>query len=41
MLRPSAFEHEKWELYNMREDFGLANDLSDEYPKKVEHMKKV
>ena len=25
----------------MREDFGLANDLADKYPKKVEQMKKL
>ena len=35
------FDHDKWELYNMREDFGLANDLADKYPKKVEQMKKL
>ena len=32
-------EHDKWELYNMREDFGLANDLAKQHPEKVEEMK--
>jgi hypothetical protein len=35
------FAHDKWELYNMREDFGLANDLAAKYPQKVEEMKKL
>ena len=28
-----------WELYNMNEDFGLANDLADAEPEKLESMK--
>lgn len=40
-LRAERYEDDKWELYNMKEDFGLANDLSDKYPKKVEQMKKL
>ena len=27
----SDFEDDRWELYNTREDFGLAHDLADEY----------
>jgi len=38
-LRAESFAEDKWELYNMREDFGLSNDLSEKYPKKLEEMK--
>lgn len=33
------FSKDKWELYNLREDFGQANDLAAQYPKKLEEMK--
>ena len=34
-------DHDKWELYNMREDFGLANDLAAKMPEKVAEMKEL
>ncbi len=30
-----------WELYNLKEDFACAHDLADQYPEKLEEMKKV
>ena len=30
---------DEWELFNTRSDFTLMNDLSDEYPEKLEEMK--
>ena len=38
-LRTTDFSKDKWELYNMREDFGLATDLAAKYPQKLEEMK--
>ncbi|UOK43883.1 MULTISPECIES: arylsulfatase [Flavobacterium] len=38
-LRTNDFNKDKWELYNMKEDFGLANDLAAKYPEKLEEMK--
>ena len=38
-LRTTDYAKDKWELYNTREDFGLANDLSAKYPEKLEFMK--
>ncbi|MTH16616.1 arylsulfatase [Flavobacterium sp. LC2016-01] len=38
-LRTQDFNKDKWELYNMREDFGLANDLAAKNPKKLEELK--
>jgi arylsulfatase len=32
-------ENDKWELYNTREDFSLANNLADQYPEKLEELK--
>ncbi|MCB1069846.1 MAG: arylsulfatase, partial [Kiritimatiellae bacterium] len=32
---------DKWELFNTREDFTLMNDLSADYPEKLEEMKKL
>jgi arylsulfatase A-like enzyme len=37
--RTTDFSKDTWELYNMREDFGLATDLAAQYPDKVEAMK--
>jgi arylsulfatase A-like enzyme len=31
-------ETDTWELYNVREDFSLANNLADKHPKKVTEM---
>lgn len=32
------FSQDKWELYHMDEDFGLATDLAAKYPEKVKQM---
>ncbi len=37
----NPFQDEKWELYNVKEDFSLTNDLAAQYPEKVEEMKKL
>jgi arylsulfatase A-like enzyme len=37
--RVKDFAQDKWELYNMNDDFGLATDLAAKYPEKVESMK--
>ena len=37
--RTEDYAKDKWELYNMREDFGLATDLAAKYPDRVEQMK--
>ena len=37
--RTDDFAKDKWELYNVREDFGQATDLAAKYPEKVEEMK--
>ena len=34
-------QDEKWELYNVAEDFSLTNNLADQYPEKVEELKKL
>ena len=33
-----AFHEEKWELYNVEEDFSLTNNLAEENPEKVKEM---
>jgi arylsulfatase len=33
-------DKDKWELYNLNEDFSQAHDLSDKNPKKLEELKK-
>jgi arylsulfatase len=38
-LKP--LQDEKWELYNVKEDFSLTNNLAAQYPEKVEEMKKL
>ena len=34
-------DEEKWELYNVDEDFSLVNNLASEYPEKLEEMKSL
>lgn len=34
-----TFQEEKWELYNIEEDFSLVNDLADENPEKLNELK--
>lgn len=35
---PPPFASGEWELYNLKEDPAEINDLSSEYPQKVEKM---
>ena len=34
----NAFQDEKWELYNVEEDFSLTNNLAEKNPEKVKEM---
>jgi len=34
----NSFQDEKWELYNVKEDFSLTNNLADQNPEKVKEM---
>ncbi len=36
---PNRFENDKWELYNMDEDFNELNDLSAKEPEKLKELK--
>ncbi len=38
---PGHWENDKWELYNIDEDYSEANDLAAEHPEKLEEMKKI
>jgi arylsulfatase len=40
-LAPGHWENDKWELYNLDEDFSEASDLAAKYPDKVAEMKKI
>ena len=35
------FEQDEWELYHVAEDFSGANNLADEHPEKLAHLKRV
>ena len=35
----ATFENDKWELYNVEEDFSCAHDLAAKYPDKLEKLK--
>jgi arylsulfatase len=37
----NKLQDEKWELYNVKEDFSLANNLAAQNPEKVEELKKL
>ena len=37
-LKQQPLESDKWDLYNVREDFSLANNLAAEYPQKLEEL---
>ena len=37
----ATFENDKWELYNVEEDFSCAHDLAAKYPDKLEKLKGV
>lgn len=42
MLRGSVpFEKNKWELYNIEEDFSQAQDLASKYPEKVKELQAI
>lgn len=38
---PGNWEQDKWELYNLDEDFSQANDLAGKYPKKLAELKAI
>ena len=38
-LAPAHWEKDKWELYNLDEDFSEANDLAAKFPKKLVQLK--
>jgi arylsulfatase len=35
------FDQDKWELYNVAEDFSESTNLADKYPEKLEELKKI
>ncbi|WP_161830715.1 arylsulfatase [Steroidobacter agaridevorans] len=35
------FDHDRWELYKIDDDFSQAKDLSSRYPEKLEELKKL
>jgi arylsulfatase len=37
----SSYDDEKWELYNMNEDFNEVTNLAEKYPSMVEELKKL
>jgi arylsulfatase len=38
---PGNWDQDKWELYNIDEDYSEARDLAEEHPEKVEELKKI
>src|SRR5262249_52583019 len=36
--RVASFDKDKWELYNVREDFSQSNDLAAKNPKKLQEL---
>lgn len=38
---PGNWDNDKWELYNIDEDFSESKNLAAEYPEKLEEMKKI
>jgi arylsulfatase len=40
-MKGPALDQDKWELFNTKEDFSLANDLSSSNPEKLDEMKKL
>jgi arylsulfatase len=39
-LAPGNWDQDRWELYNLEEDFSEANNLAAKMPEKLEHLKK-
>jgi len=35
------FDHEKWELYNVKQDYSEAENIADKNPEKLDHLKKL
>ena len=40
-IREWTPDHDKWELYNLEEDWSQANDLADKMPEKVAQLKEL
>ena len=40
-IREWAPDKDKWELYNLEEDWSQANDLAADMPEKLEHLKEL
>lgn len=40
-FNPAPFDKDKWELYNLNEDWNETNDLAAKYPQKLEELKKL
>jgi arylsulfatase A-like enzyme len=40
-IQGAEFDSDRWELYNLKEDFSETKDLSAKYPNKVEELKKL
>lgn len=38
-FNPPSFENEKWELYNLNDDWNETTDLAAKYPQKLEELK--
>ncbi len=36
-----SLEEDKWELYDTRKDFSLANNVADKYPEKLKELRKI
>jgi arylsulfatase len=41
MVKLSSFREDRWELYNIAEDFSQANDLAAKHPKKLKELQKL
>src|SRR5690606_1605478 len=40
-FNPPPFDKDKWELYNLNEDWNETTDLAKRYPEKLEELKKL
>jgi arylsulfatase len=40
-IDPKRFEKDVWELYNLNEDFNELHNVADQYPEKLEELKKI
>ena len=39
--KPTDFDDDVWELYNLREDFSQSNDLAEQYPDKLKELQEL